>query len=97
VCTAAGGLKDVCEAAGPGSIFLAKHAVPEQIAVAFEELAKNPDRLRLMRAAAWERKEYFSWERTVMELQRIWKYRSRIQSKPSNSTTRSKSMTERDA
>ncbi len=84
VCTAAGGLKDVCEAAGPASVLLGKDASPEQIAVAFELLAKDPDRLRQMRASAWERKEHFSWDRTVMELQRIWQPGFRPESEPSD-------------
>ena len=83
VCTAAGGLIDVCQAAGTASILLEKNATPEQIAVAFEGLAKNPDRLRQMRAVAWERKEYFGWDRAVVDLLRIWKREFRTPSKPS--------------
>jgi len=72
VCTAAGGLIDICKAAGSASMLLEKDASPEHIALAIEGLVKSPDSLRKMRASAWERKEYFSWQRAVTELQRVW-------------------------
>ncbi len=72
VCTAAGGLIDVCEAAGSASILLRKDATPEEIAARLQNAARNPSTLQQMRVAAWERKEYFSWGRTVTELQNIW-------------------------
>jgi glycosyltransferase involved in cell wall biosynthesis len=88
LCTAAGGLTDVCRAAGPASVLLDKDANAEQIAFAFEALTDNPDQLRQMRTAAWERKEYFSWSRTVTELQRIWEPGVQTQSEPTYLMTR---------
>jgi glycosyltransferase involved in cell wall biosynthesis len=72
LCTAAGGLIDVCDAAGPASILLAKDATAEEIASELETLAKNPDSLSQMRNHAWNRKEHFRWERTVLDLEEIW-------------------------
>jgi glycosyltransferase involved in cell wall biosynthesis len=72
LCTRAGGLQDVCEAAGPASILLRKDATAEEIAAEFESLAKDVDRFRKMQAVAWERKEHFCWDRTVRDLQKIW-------------------------
>jgi len=72
LCTAAGGLIDVCNAAGPASILLGKDATAEEIASELETLARNPDSRFLMRDYAWKRKEHFRWERTVLELERIW-------------------------
>jgi glycosyltransferase involved in cell wall biosynthesis len=72
LCTSAGGLKDVCEAAGPASILLCKDATAEEIATEFESLVRDIDRFRRMRAVAWERKEHFCWERVVRDLQAIW-------------------------
>lgn len=72
LCTAAGGLIDVCDAAGPASILLGKDATAEEIASKLEGLARNPDSLLSMRDCAWKRKEYFSWGRTVLELEGIW-------------------------
>jgi glycosyltransferase involved in cell wall biosynthesis len=72
LCTAAGGLIDVCEAAGPASILLGKDASAEEIASELEKLAKNVDLRQKMRDAAWERKEHFRWERTVQQLEQIW-------------------------
>jgi glycosyltransferase involved in cell wall biosynthesis len=72
LCTAAGGLIDVCKAAGPASILLNKDATAEEIAAVLERLARNPGTLQRMRVVAWERKEFFSWDRTIQELQRLW-------------------------
>jgi glycosyltransferase involved in cell wall biosynthesis len=72
LCTSAGGLKDVCEAAGSASILLGKDATAEEIAAEFERLAKDVDRFRRVQAVAWERKEHFCWDRAVADLQRIW-------------------------
>ncbi len=72
LCTAAGGLIDVCDAAGPASLLLGKDATAEEIASALANLARNPDARQFMRDCAWKRKEYFRWERTVLELQDIW-------------------------
>ena len=72
LCTAAGGLIDVCDAAGPASILLGKDATAEEIASVLENLAREPDARQSMRDHAWKRKEHFRWERTVLELERIW-------------------------
>lgn len=72
LCTAAGGLKDVCLAAGPASILLGKDAEAEEIAAQLQSLARDPERLQKMNDAAWARKEHFSWDRTVRELQHVW-------------------------
>jgi len=82
LCTAAGGLKDVCAAAGAASVLLSKDATAEEIAAEFESVSRDGDRLRSMQAAAWKRKDHFSWERTVRELQRIWEPASRQSSEP---------------
>jgi len=97
VCTAAGGLIGVCKAAGQASILLNKDATPEELATTFEALAKNPDRLRQMRAAAWERKEYFSWDRSVKELTRIWELGLGTRSAPSTLTAHSENAVYQDA
>jgi len=72
LCTAAGGLIDVCEAAGPASVLLDKEASAEEIASQLEMLAKDVALLQNMRDAAWARKEHFRWERTVRDLEQIW-------------------------
>jgi glycosyltransferase involved in cell wall biosynthesis len=72
LCTAAGGLVDVCEAAGQASILLGKEASAEEIASRLEVLAKDATLQQTMRDAAWQRKEHFRWERTVRELEQIW-------------------------
>jgi len=72
LCTAAGGLSDVCEAAGQASVLLGQDATAEEIAAELEVLARQPDCLQRMRAVAWQRKEHFSWDRAVRELQEIW-------------------------
>jgi glycosyltransferase involved in cell wall biosynthesis len=72
LCTAAGGLVDVCEAAGPASRLLGKDASAEEIASELEILARSGALRQTMRDAAWKRKEHFRWERTVRELEQVW-------------------------
>jgi glycosyltransferase involved in cell wall biosynthesis len=72
VCTAAGGLVDVCQAAGEASILLSKDTTAEELATELGSLARDTARLHRMRAAAWRQKEHYSWNRAVKELQLIW-------------------------
>ena len=45
--------------------------------------------------ATWERKEYFSWDRTVMELLRIWEPGHRTEAEFSHLTTQGQSVIEK--
>lgn len=82
VCADTGGLKDVCKAAGPASILLNKDATPEDIALAIEAPARHPDILQRMRTAAFERKEHFSWDRTVKQMGKHWETDRSVRSQP---------------
>lgn len=72
LCSSTGRLLDICNAAGQASILVSKEATAEEIANSLLETALSPETRRKMRPSAWERKEYFSWHRTVRDLERIW-------------------------
>jgi glycosyltransferase involved in cell wall biosynthesis len=73
VCTAVGGLVDILEAAGSAALSIPRDATAEDLAQRLEPLARNPATLHTMSESAWRRKEHFSWDRTVAELEEVWK------------------------
>lgn len=72
LCTDVGGLKDVCEAAGPAAILVPRVATGEELAGVLAEIVRNDGAVANMRDAAWTRRNYFSWNRTVAELEAAW-------------------------